>query len=367
MAGGGILVLNAGSSSLKAAVFGPDGTEWLRAEATGIGAQAQGQLRVGDQRQALALADNDTALAAVLSALAGAGHPLDRMAGVGHRVVHGGDFDQIAARITPEIRALIETSIPLAPLHNPHHLAAIDAVAQRAPGLAQVACFDTAFHANQPQVARRYAIPDGPQTQGLRRYGFHGISYAALVQAWPRRTGTPLPQRVLAFHLGNGASICAIENGVSVATTMGYSPVSGLTMGTRAGDIDAAAVLTLARRLGIDGAEAMLTRQSGLLGLSGLSPDMRALAEATGNEDAAFAIDHFIYWAARHAGSLAAALGGVDALAFTGGIGENAHDIRARITDALAWLAPKKTMVIPAEEEGFIARQTAALVLYPTP
>jgi acetate kinase len=269
--------------------------------------------------------------------------------------------------VTPEVEARIAACVPLAPLHNPANLAAIRALAGLAPGLPHYASFDTAFHAHQPQVARRYAIPEGPQTQGLRRYGFHGISYAALVQAWLRQTGTPLPQRVLAFHLGNGASICAIADGVSVATTMGYSPVSGLTMGTRAGDIDAAAVLTLARRLGIDGAEAMLTRQSGLLGLSGLSPDMRARAEATGNAGAAFAIDHFVYWAARHAGSLAAALGGVDALAFTGGIGENAHDIRARITGALAWLAPRQTVVIPAEEEGFIARQTAALVLSPTP
>ena len=263
---------------------------------------------------------------------------------------------------TPEIRSRIADCARLAPLHNPHNLAAIDDITDRAPGLPQVACFDTAFHATMPELARRYALPRRPETEGIRRYGFHGTSYAAMVRGWRAVTGTDLPRRLLALHLGNGASLCAISEGRSVATTMGYSPVSGTTMGTRTGEIDGSAVLAIAREIGIDATDA--NRQSGLLGLSGLSSDMRTLSAST-SDAARFAIDHFCYWAARHAGSMIAAMQGIDAIAFTGGIGENAVDIRNRIATLLAWAGEVPVHVVPAQEEMHIARETLDLVAAP--
>jgi len=340
-----ILVINAGSSSIKAAVFG-DGRELARAEAE-------------------VSTDHSAALSQVMAALEGLGHGLSTVSAVGHRVVHGGADLSKSARITPELRAQVAACIPLAPLHNPHHLTAIDWITRAAPDLPQCASFDTAFHATIPEVATRFALPEGPSTQGLRRYGFHGISYAALVDALPRQTGQPLPHRLLAFHLGNGASICAIRAGRSVATTMGYSPNAGLTMGTRSGDIDPAAVLELARRIGIDAAERLLTHDSGLRGLSGLSADMRTLTTST-TPGAKFAVQHFCYWAARHAGSMIAAMGGVDAIAFTGGIGENAGGIRAEILDNLGWAEDVPVLIVPAQEEAFIAREAARLIEGPS-
>lgn len=358
-----ILVLNAGSSSIKSALFGPDLQEVLRVEATGVGGPGRIRVAAGPaaEEHPTDMADNGAALDLVLSALRRRGFPMARLAGVGHRVVHGGAALTRPARITPALRDLIEDCVPLAPLHNPHHLQAIDWIAAAAPDLLQVACFDTAFHATQPEVARRYALPQAEATRALRRYGFHGNSYAALVEGFQAATGQPLPKRVLAMHLGNGASLCAIRDGASVATTMGYSPVSGVPMGTRSGDIDAAAVLALAEGLGIDGARRLLTEQSGLLGLSGLSADMRAL-EASDTQEAAFAIDHFCYWITRHAGSLIAAMEGVDALVFTGGIGENSQSIRQRILAGLSWLGTVPHFVVPAREEAYIAGQTLRLL-----
>lgn len=351
--------MNAGSSSIKCALFDDDLREALRIEATGL-AQS-GCIKVGGVVRAADLPDNATALDAVFGALGDAGIHLQDLRAVAHRVVHGGRHMTRSARITPEVRACINDSIALAPLHNPHHLAAIDAIAQRAPDLAQFASFDTAFHATNPDVARAYALPDHPETQDLRRYGFHGNSYAALVRALPELTDAPLPRRLLAFHLGNGASLCAIRDGQSVATTMGYSPTSGLSMGTRSGDIDPIAVLNLARSLGIDAADRMLTAQSGLLGLSGLSSDMRSLT-ASDDPRADFAVRHFCYWASRHAGSMIAAMNGLDAIAFTGGIGENARDIRDNILDSLAWAGQVPHWIVPAEEERHIAREAADLM-----
>ncbi|OAN78522.1 acetate kinase [Sulfitobacter sp. EhC04] len=356
---GPILVLNAGSSSIKCALFGAHFREMLRVEATGIG--AQGAVKVnGRAPRALSLPDNAAALRAVADALAAEGAALDRLALVAHRVVHGSDEFTAPTRITDKVRAGIEACIPLAPLHNPHQLAAIDWIAQAAPTLPQVASFDTAFHATVPEVARRYALPDLPATRGLRRYGFHGNSYAALTRALPEMTGAPLPARLLALHLGNGASLCAIREGVSVATTMGYSPLGGLTMGTRVGVIDPGAVLELVSRVGLPQADQILSAQSGLLGLSGLSGDMRELA-ASDTPRAAFARDHFAYWAARQAGSMFAAMGGCDAIAFTGGIGENDADIRTRITELLRWAGDLPVHVVPAAEEAHIAMHAADL------
>lgn len=340
-----ILVINAGSSSIKAAVF-EDGREVARAGAD-------------------AVHDHRAALAQVLGALDGQGHGLSTFAATAHRVVHGGAHLVAPMRITAQVRDQIAASIPLAPLHNPHSLTAIDWIADTAPHLPQIAAFDTAFHATIPDVATRYALPDTPDTRGLRRYGFHGISYAALTRALPAQTGHPLPHRLLAFHLGNGASICAIRDGMSVATTMGYSPNAGLTMGTRSGDIDPAAVLELARRRGVDAAETVLSHEAGLLGLSGHSSDMRALTRSD-DPRARFAIRHFCYWAARHAGSMIAAMGGLDAIAFTGGIGENAADIRNEILDKLSWAGDVCCHIVPAEEEEFIAREAAKLIEGPS-
>jgi len=260
-------------------------------------------------------------------------------------------------------------------LHNPANLAAIRALAELAPGLAQFASFDTAFHAGQPEVAARYAVPDTVAALGIRRYGFHGISYAGLVEAVAAKG--PLPRRLLALHLGNGASLCAIVDGRSVATTMGYSPLEGLTMGTRSGGIDGNAVLRMAEVYGIAEAGRILNHESGLRGLSGAS-DMRALAQA-GTPEAQFARDHFAYWAVRHAGSMIAAMGGIDALAFTGGIGEHDAEMRGQIMAGLAFtglvvgdagLDEKlhdstslvAAWVIPAAEEASIAAEAVRVM-----
>lgn len=310
-----ILVVNAGSSSVKLSVF--DGAvEVARANVAEIGPGG-----------------HDTALRQGLS---DAGVRLDDLAAVAHRVVHGGAALVAPCRVTDAVITEIAACVPLAPLHNPANLTGIKVMATLAPHLPHYASFDTAFHATNPSVAVRYAIPPEAHDAGIRRYGFHGLSYASLVARLPGLTGQALPSRLLALHLGNGASLCAILNGVSVATTMGYSPLDGLTMGTRAGAIDGNAVLRLAERHGIDGAARILNRESGLLALGGAS-DMRALAEAD-TPEADFAIDHFCYWAVRHAGSMIAAMGGLDAIAFTGGIGENDHHVRARILDGLGWV-----------------------------
>ena len=261
-----------------------------------------------------------------------------------------------------------------------HTLAVIAAVARTRPGLRQIACFDTAFHATIPEVGWRYALPDLPETRGIRRYGFHGLSYASLAARLPAATGGPLPRRLLAAHLGNGASLCAIRDGRSVATTMGYSPLGGLTMGTRTGEIDGNAVLEIARRAGIDRASDILNRESGLKGLGGAS-DMRAL-QAAGTPGAAFAVDHFIHWAVHHAGAMVADMGGIDALVFTGGIGENAAGLRAGIMRGLSYLgldfdaqanergattlhlpgSRVQALVHPADEESWIVEEARRIL-----
>ena len=374
-----ILVLNTGSSSVKFAVFDAHLQERLSGVAEGIG--GIGQLRIGKESEALELPDHGQALSAVLKRLTDAGCGPDNLRAVAHRVVHGGIELTTPTRITPDVRAKIESCVPLAPLHNPHALSAIDALDQLAPDLVQYASFDTAFHATAPEVASRYALPPEAEALGLRRYGFHGLSYAALCRRLPEISAQPLPARLLAFHLGNGASICAIKNGQSVATTMGYSPLEGLTMGTRVGTLDPNATLRLVEELGLNETKSLLNNRSGLAGLSGGLSDMRALEEA-GTAEAQFAIDHFCYWAIRHGHSLLGAMGGCDAIAFTGGIGENARSIRARILDGFAWLGctidadlnaentacltrPQSTpmaWIVPAEEERQIAMDARALI-----
>lgn len=324
-----VLVVNAGSSSIKIAVFDEGLGEIASGRVTEIGGAAR--VEVGDLRGGRVVPDHAAALAICLEALAERGLGLERLTLAAHRVVHGGAKLVQPCRITPQVVAGIEGVVPLAPLHNPANLTAIRALGKLAPDLPQYASFDTAFHATNPEVAVCYALPPEAEALGLRRYGFHGISYAGLV----RSLGARLPERLLALHLGNGASLCAIRDGRSVATTMGYSPLDGLTMGTRTGGIDGNAVLRLAELHGVARAGRILNRESGLLGLGGAS-DMRELARM-GTARARFAREHFVYWAVRHAGSMIAAMGGLDGIAFTGGIGENDAAVRAGILDGLAW------------------------------
>ena len=358
-----VLVVNAGSSSIKTAVFDGGLDEVLRIEASGIG--QSGMLRVaGKAPLPQDLHDHQTALEAILVALQQAGIATGELAAAAHRVVHGGPDLAQTTEITAAVRSAIAAAQPLAPLHNPHHLGAIDALTRLAPSLPQFAAFDTGFHRTNPNVARRYALPDRSETADLRRYGFHGISYESLVQNFRQITGAALPPRLLALHLGNGASLCAIREGRSVATTMGFSPLGGLTMGTRAGAIDAGAVLHLVRVLGLEDAEHLLTHESGLRGLSGLSADMRTLAEAD-SDAARFAREHFCYWITRQSGSMIAAMGGIDGIAFTGGIGENDQEIRDKVLANLRWAGNIPFWVIPAAEEKHIARQALALLKAP--
>lgn len=359
-----LLVVNAGSSSIKLVVFDAGLVEVARAQVAEIaeGGHAAA-LTQGLQQAGVALAD---------------------MTAAAHRVVHGGAGLTKACRVDPQVVAAIEACVPLAPLHNPANLMGMRAVAALAPDLPQYASFDTAFHATNPEVATRYAIPDADAALGIRRYGFHGLSYAAMVRGLPKLSGTSLPKRLLAFHLGNGASLCAILDGRSVATTMGYSPLDGLTMGTRAGAIDGNAVLRLAEVHGIEKAARILNFESGLLALGGAS-DMRALHQSD-TPKARFAVAHFCYWTVRHAGSMIAAMGGLDSVAFTGGIGENDPLIRACILDGLAWAGARydtaannqgaarlhesgsrvAIWTVPAMEERQIASEAMALTGIPT-
>lgn len=349
-----ILVVNAGSSSIKAELFDAGLASRLAGAVSGIGGQAT---LVLDGRSApVEAGDHAAALDLLLTGLEDRGHPLHQLTAAAHRVVHGGADLTAPARLTPRVLDAIAACIPLAPLHNPHNLAAMRALDLRMPDLPQFASFDTAFHATLPEVARSYALPEAIRAEGIRRYGFHGLSYAGVVDWF----GPDLPPRLLALHLGNGASLCAIADGRSVATSMGYSPLDGLTMGTRCGEIDGMAVLRLATERGVDRTEALLNRESGLKALAGTND----MAEILARDDAAarFAVEHFCYWAARHAGSAVVAMGGLDAIAFTGGIGENAPAVRAAIVDRLRLFGAVPVHVVPADEERQIARDALRLL-----
>ncbi len=349
-----ILVLNAGSSSLKVEVFDGALVSVIAGQVQSIG--GAGSLTLGDRDEPVETRNHAEALSLMLSALSDAGYPISRFTAAAHRVVHGGTILTAPARVTPVVIEAIRAVIPLAPLHNPNNLAGLLALQEAAPDLPQYASFGTAFHATNPDVATRYAIPKTQTDAGIRRYGFHGLSYANMVAEF----GADIPRRLLALHLGNGASLCAILKGQSVATSMGYSPLSGLTMGTRSGDIDGAAVLRMSAAFGEEETDRLLNRASGLKALAG-DNDMRTLL-AREDDDAEFAIEHFCYWAARHAGSAIVAMGGLDAVAFTGGIGENAAPIRDRIMGHLACFGDVPVHVIAADEEKAIARDALSLI-----
>lgn len=336
------LIVNAGSSSLKLKLF-----EGEREVAKAVIAE------IGPEGHAAALA----------KALTRARVSPDRLTAVAHRVVHGGAGLTATCRVSPEVLRQIEACVPLAPLHNPANLVGIRAVAALVPQLPQFAAFDTAFHATNPEVAVTYALPQAERERGLRRYGFHGISYAALVRILKDRGA--LPHRLLACHLGSGCSMAAIVNGRSIATTMGYSPLDGLTMGTRSGAIDGNAVLRLAQLHGIEGAGRILNRESGLLGLAGHS-DLRAL-HAAGTPEARFALDHFAYWAVRHAGSMVAAMRGLDAVVFTGGIGENDPWMRKEILSGLAYLGVSPDLAANDRNETVLHSASSRVVILLVP
>ncbi len=349
-----ILVLNAGSSSLKIEVFDAELGSVISGRVTNLG--TTGELKLGVAKTQVNTRDHAHALELMLGAMQEAGYPLTRFTAAAHRIVHGGAVLTAPARLRPPVIATIESVIPLAPLHNPNNLAGIYALHDMAPDLPQYCSFGTAFHATNPDVATRYAIPQTHHDAGIRRYGFHGLSYANMVADF----GNALPEHLLAFHLGNGASLCAIHDGKSIATSMGYSPLSGLTMGTRSGDIDGAAVLRMSKALGEDETDRMLNKNSGLQALAG-DNNMKTLLER--DDDAAkFAVEHFCYWAARNAGSAIIAMGGLDAVAFTGGIGENAAPIRDRIMELLACFGDVPVHVIVADEEKQITRDALALI-----
>ena len=387
------LVLNAGSSSLKFCVYrGEDPTSWhldARGQIDGIGtapkfvAKDPSGARV-DARQldAAAVRDGHGALSD-LAAWLRSRYSGGRVRGVGHRVVHGGARFTGPTRVTPDVLDEIRKLIPLAPLHQPYNLAAIEAVAGQLPDVPQVACFDTSFHRGQPAVAEIVALPRDICAAGVQRYGFHGLSYEYVASVLPSVAPAIAEGRVIVAHLGSGASLCAMKQRRSVDSTLGFTALDGLCMGTRPGTTDPGVILYLFQSLGLSAkeVEAILYKKSGLLGISGISNDMRDLIENPA-PSARLAVDYFVYRAAREIGGLASVLGGLDALVFTAGIGENSPEIRRRICEASAWLGvdldqdanraggplisrPQSAVsawVIPTNEELVIARHTGRLL-----
>ena len=389
-----ILVLNAGSSSIKFALF-PAADEPTRRDVVckgscdGIGHAIHFSAR---DRAGAALADeqwpqgetHEDALAGILRWVPRR-LPDHRLIAAGHRVVHGGTRYKGPVRIDADVVAELSRLVPLAPLHQPHHLAAIAALARLHPSLPQVACFDTSFHHTQADVATAFALPRRLRDEGVRRYGFHGLSYEYIASVLPTVVGSALAEgRVIVAHLGSGASMCGLEQRRSVATTMGFTALDGLPMSRRCGNLDPGVVLYLMQEKGLS-AQAiseLLYQDSGLYGVSGISDDMRTLL-ATQDSHAAEAIDVFVYRVGRELGSLASALGGVDALVFTAGIGEHAAEIRRRVLNDAAWLgfvvdeasndanrplitvknARASGWVIPTDEDLMIARHTRNLLV----
>ncbi len=390
-----ILVLNAGSSSIKFALFPSDGAIPRQAAIAGLvdGIGASPRFTAHDgagssvvDRAMPELKGSDAhhrALEALLDWLSG-NIGAARIAAVGHRVVHGGERFAEPVRLDPALIDALESFVPLAPLHQPHNVDAIRTIARLLPDMPQVACFDTAFHRSQPPLAQLFALPRALTAEGVRRYGFHGLSYEYIAEALPEHMGGAADGRVIVAHLGNGASMCAMHGRRSVASTMGFTPIEGLMMGTRTGSIDPGVLLYLMDYHGMDSKaiSRVLCKESGLLGVSGISSDMRALL-ASDRIEAREAVDLFCYRIVREIGSLAAALGGLNALVFTGGIGEHAPVVREKVCRALPWLGVElddaanaspgpristpdshvAVFVLPTNEEWVIARHTARFVL----
>ncbi|WP_374333904.1 acetate/propionate family kinase [Aestuariivirga sp.] len=360
-----ILVLNAGSSSLKFAVFDGKLKLVLKGQVSGIGSKPRLEIDGHPSREVPHVTTPSEGLLVAAEWLAANGHEPEQFNGIGHRIVHGGTQYVTPVVVNDEVQRDLDALRALAPLHLPFGLSVLREMRRVAPEVPNIACFDTAFHATQPELATRLPIPRSYFDKGYRRYGFHGLNYQHVVEALPHVSGKPLPRRLLAAHLGSGASMCAIFDGKSVATTMGFSTADGLVMGTRTGSIDPGVLVALMRdeHMSLEQLEDLLYRRSGLLGLSGISPDMRVLL-ASDRIEAAEAVDYYCYSAARHAASLVPAMDGADAMVFTGGVGENAGAIRARIMGHLKWLGipPEHVYVVPANEELTIARGARELV-----
>jgi acetate kinase len=389
----GILVINAGSSSIKFSLF--------------VG-ESGGEMALSSKGQV-----DGIHVAPLFKAFDPAGHPLAEkrwehgeslshevllsfllrwieehldgavLKAAGHRVVHGGLRYSHPVRIDADIVEELETLVPLAPLHQPHNLAPIRALAAVHPELVQVACFDTAFHRTNPRVAEIFALPRALTAEGVRRYGFHGLSYEYIAHRLTEVAPEVAGGRVVVAHLGSGASMCAIKDGTSIASTMGFTALAGLPMGTRTGNLDPGVVLYLMQRKGMDAKqlETLLYKESGLLGVSGISNDMRVLLDST-DPHAEEAVELFCYRIGRELGSLAAAMGGLDALVFTAGIGERSAVVRERVCRQAEWLgvrldptanagnvqcitaadSPIPALVIPTDEEMMIARHTRAVL-----
>jgi acetate kinase len=389
-----ILVVNAGSSSVKFQVFGigaegPD--RLLKGQVDGIGTRPRLKAHGSDGALLVDLSFSRESVADVPAATRTAGnwlreHQKIMPVAVGHRVVHGGpDFDAPVV-IDGDVIRRLEKYLPLAPLHQPNNLAPIRSLRAQFPELPQVACFDTAFHRAHSALADHYAIPERLYVEGVRRYGFHGLSYEYIASRLPSVSPAAATGRVIVAHLGSGASMCALDNGKSVESTLGFTALDGLPMGTRSGQLDPGVVLYLIdqKQMSAGQIQHLLYHECGLKGLSGISNDVRELTEST-DPRAAFALDYFVYRAGLYAGMLAAALGGLDAFVFTAGIGENSVHIRARIAETLAWLGvaldPEanathgplisqkgsrvRAYVIPTDEELMIARHTLSLLAQP--
>lgn len=377
------LTLNAGSSSLKFGLFEPGATDPVplaMGKVERIGAAARMQVQIGDtpERETLLspedAADHAGALRAVLRAL---NDVAGEITAVGHRVVHGGLQYAAPAEIDEAALAELETLIPFAPLHQPHNLAGIRAARAAFPAARQMACFDTAFHRSHPFVNDAFALPRSYFDKGVRRYGFHGLSYDYIAGALVERAPLLASGRVVVAHLGNGASMCGMLDGRSVASTMGFSALDGLPMGTRSGQVDPGVLLYMMQQEKLSPEEIadILYKKSGLLGLSGLSNDMRVL-EASDDPKAREALDYFVFRIRRELGGLSAALQGLDALVFTGGIGENSSLVRSRVCAGMDWLGIEidetansenaelistplsrvQVLVVPTNEELVIAR-----------
>ena len=380
MTAGAILTINAGSSSIKFSVYaaGDEPEERLHGEVEDIGDEQAYLIIEPDHREktriAIGRVDHKAALTAILD------HADDELnggtvAGIGHRVVHGGTDSAAPVRLDNTIIDYLATLEPLAPLHQPHNLAAVRAAHEAFPDAVQVACFDTAFHRAHPWVNDTFALPRDWYDRGVRRYGFHGLSYEYVSGEIARIAPELRHGRVVIAHLGNGASMCAVRDGKSVASTMGFTALDGLPMGTRCGQLDPGVLLYMMDHEKMSPAEIteLLYKKSGLKGLSGMSNDMREL-EASDKPEAAEAIDYFVFRIRRELGALAAVLGGLDALVFTGGIGEHSAHVRRKVCEDMEWLGIEidkarnadnalelgtgttRVMVVPTDEERVIAR-----------
>jgi acetate kinase len=387
-----VLVVNAGSSSVKFQVFGANGSSGpkrlIKGQIDGIGTRPRLRAAAADEKPLVDETHPPEKVADVPTALGMAGNWLRTTqkiepTAVGHRVVHGGPQFDRPMLVDGAVLAELERYVPLAPLHQPNNLAPIRSILARSPDLPQVACFDTAFHRGHDALADHYAIPHHLHTEGVRRYGFHGLSYEFVAGRLAEVAPGIAAGRVIVAHLGSGASMCALGGGHSVESTMGFTALDGLPMGTRPGQIDPGVVLYLIdqKRMTAAQVQDLLYRECGLKGLSGVSNDVREL-QASSDPRAGFALDYFAYRVGLHAGMLAAALGGVDAFVFTAGIGENSPSMRARIVEKLAWLgatldpqanAANRTSiagtgsriglyVVPTDEELMIARHTMMLL-----